>query len=51
VDGQTVATGVVGSMRPRSISIRPESAVTFFVDDQTLTIVSSAHGFVRAASA
>ena len=49
--GHTSATGVVGSMRPRSISIRPASAVTFLVDDQTLTMVSSAHGLVLAASA
>jgi hypothetical protein len=49
--GHTRETGVFGSMRPRSISIRPASAVTVLVDDQTLTMVSAVHGCVFAASA
>src|SRR4249920_3842068 len=32
--GHTLATFVVGSISPRSISIRPASAVTFLVDDR-----------------
>ena len=33
------------------MSMRPASAVTVLVDDQTLTMVSAVHGFVFAASA
>ena len=49
--GHTSATAVSGSMRPRSISIKPARAVTVLVEDHTLTMVSAAHGVLLAASA
>ena len=49
--GQYTATGVLKSSSPRSTSMSAVRLVTVLVLDHTLTMVSSAHCLVCAASA
>jgi hypothetical protein len=48
--GQYLATGASTSSSPRSTSISAARLVTVLVDDQTLVMVCSDHGIVRAWS-